>query len=83
MKKSEESSEEIKPNPFESAGFIDDLIKEKFINFNPRKDIYNVTFTFPREEKEGISRYIKENGKKPIVNMIIGEVKKCQSQEAK
>ena len=83
MKKSGGKNDDVKAHSFENAGFIDDLLGEKFINFDPRRDIYNVTFTFPREEKDDISRYIKANGKKSIVNMIIGEVKRCQSQEAK
>lgn len=68
---------------FENAGFIDALIDESFVNFNPRRDIYNVTFTFPIEVKEDVSNYIKHNGKKDLVQMIIGEVRKCQSAEAK
>lgn len=83
MKKSGESKEETKDHLFEYAGFIDDLITEEFVNFNPRREIYNVTFTFPKEEKEAISHYIKLNGKKELVQMIIGEVRKCQSAEAK
>ena len=81
--KKEGSNEDVKDQSFDSAGFIDDLLKEKFVNFNPRRDIYNVTFTFPKEEKESISRYIKSNGKNELVQMIIGEVKKCQSAEVK
>lgn len=83
MKQNESNKEETKDHPFEHAGFIEDLITEDFVNFNPRRDIYNVTFTFPIEEKEDIKDYIKHNGKKELVQMIIGEVKKCQNAEAK
>lgn len=83
LKKSVSSKEETKDHLFENAGFIDDLLKEDFVNVNPRRDIYNVTFTFPREEKKAIGDYIKHNGKKELVQMILGEVKKCQSAEAK
>lgn len=83
MKKSGGSNEEVKEHHFENAGFIDALLGEKFVNFNPRRDIYNVTFTFPKSEKEVISNYIKHNGKDDLVQMIIGEVKRCQSAGAK
>lgn len=83
MKKDGGSKEDVKTHQFENAGFIDALIDEKFVNFNPRRDIYNVTFTFPKSEKELISNYIKHNGKKGLVNLIVGEVKKCQSAEVK
>ena len=83
MKKSGGSNEEVKDHQFETAGFIDALIDEKFVNFNPRRDIYNVTFTFPKSEKEDISDYIKHNGKAGLVEMIVGEVKRCRNAEVK
>lgn len=84
MEKNGGSNEEVKDHQFfETAGFIDALIDEKFVNFNPRRDIYNVTFTFPISEKKDISDYIKRNGKADIVKMIVGEVKRCQNAEVK
>lgn len=85
MKDNGGSKENVKGNKrlFENAGFIDALIDEGFVNVNPRRDIYNVTFTFPKEAKEDISNYIKNNGKKNIVELIIGEVEKCRKAEVK
>ena len=68
---------------FVTAKFIEDLIDEKFINFNPQRDIFNVTFTFPKEAKADVHDYIKRNGKKDLVNMILGEVQKCRNVEVR
>lgn len=68
---------------FESTRFINNLIDEKFVNFNPHRDIFNVTFTFPKNAKADVHNYIKRNGKKDLVNMILGEVQKCQNAEVR
>ncbi len=83
MKQSGGSSEDVKEHHFENAGFINDLIDEKFVNFNPRRDIYNITFTFPKTAKESMNDYIKRFGKEQIVHMIIEEVERCQSAGAR
>ncbi len=83
MKNNGGSSEDVKEHRFENAGFINDLIDEKFVNFNPRRDIYNITFTFPKNAKESMNDYIKRFGKDHIVNMITEEVERCQNAEAK
>ena len=83
MKKNGGNNEEVKDHSFENAGFINNLIGENFVNHNPRRDIFNVTFTFPKTAKDDINQYIKKNGKDHIVNMIIGEVEKCRNAEAK
>lgn len=66
-----------------SDGLISELLSKEFINFNPRRDIYNVTFTFPQEVKKELNSYIKHNGKRPLVNKIIEEVEKCRNAEVK
>ena len=65
------------------GGLIDELLKKDFINFNPRRDIYNVTITFPTDAKEDINRYIRRNGKGDLAKMILEEVKKCRSADLK
>lgn len=82
MGKSEENQGDIDQQP-KSADFINDLIGEEFKNFNPRREIYNVTFTFPKDSKESMTEYIKHNGKKHLVEMIVEEVSKCQDAEVK
>lgn len=64
-------------------GFIDELIGDSFVNINPKREIYNVTFTFPVEAKGDLRRYIKDNGKKGIVSLILSEVGACQNAEHK
>lgn len=81
--KKDGGSEDVKDHLFENAGFINDLIGEKFVNFNPRRDIYNITFTFPKTAKESLNAYVKRFGKDHIVHMILEEVERCQSAEAK
>ena len=69
----------ITPHP----GSIADLIGGGYINFNPMRDIYNVTFTFPVESKPDITRYIKKHGKGGLVQMILEEVSRCQDAAVK
>lgn len=83
MKKNGGNSEDVKEHHFENAGFINDLIGENFVNFNPRRDIFNITFTFPKNARESMNAYIKHFGKEHIVHMIMEEVERCQSAEAK
>ena len=63
---------------------IKELINEDFIRFNPLRDIYNVTFTFPIDAKDAVNSYIKHNGKDALVELIVEEVmKKCRNAEVK
>lgn len=83
VKKGESKQDEIEKQGFENAGFIDALIGENFVDFNPKRDICNVTFTFPVERKPDITAYIKQNGKGDIVKLILEEVERCQTAVAK
>lgn len=60
----------------EETSFIDDLLEEDFAKDrgDVMSDIYNITFSFPVEKKEFLIKYIKNNGKTYIVNMILKEV---------
>lgn len=60
----------------EETSFIDDLLEEDFTKDmgDVMSDIYNITFSFPIEKKEPLIKYIKDNGKTDIVNMILKEV---------
>jgi hypothetical protein len=62
-----------------NQSFISDLICEDFVNFKPQREIYNMTFTFPRDAKTDLCSYVKNNGKHHLVNMILEEVRKCQT----
>lgn len=77
------SKDDTDSNQPKKDGLIGELIGEDFINFNPRRDIYNVTFTFPKEAKEDISHYIKRNGKEPLARKIVEEVKQCRNADHK
>ena len=67
-----------------STDLIKDLINEDFIRFNPLRDIYNVTFTFPIDAKDAVNSYIKHNGKNALVELIVEEVmKKCRNADHK
>ena len=69
---------------YESASaFINGLGEIAYINCNPRKQIYNLTLSFPASEKETISRYIKKKGKANLVELVMNEVKSCQSVAVK
>lgn len=83
----QEVDEEIKrkeklfANPKNS--FIDDLLEEKFTNINVKREIYNITFSFPYNKKEILVKYLKKHGKKNISKMILEEAEKCQYAEVK
>ena len=79
----EDKKSEIEEQGFNNSNFIEDLLNEDFVDLNPNRDIYTVTFAFPMELKDTINNYIKINGKEPIVEMIIKVVEQCQIAEAK
>lgn len=64
----------VTTNEFESSKFIDKLLEEDFVDLNPNKDVYSVSFVFPIEMKETIQEYINKNGKEYLTEIIIREV---------
>lgn len=68
---------------FSTSGFIDDLLNENFVDLNPNRDIYTVTFVFPIEKKDTINDYIKANGKEYLTEIIIKAVEQCPIAEVK
>lgn len=77
------SNEDLNDHLPSGADFIKELLGESFKNYNPHRDIFNVTLTLPLETKEDLTRYIKANGKAPLVKAIVREVRRCQSAEVK
>jgi hypothetical protein len=68
---------------FSDSGFIDDLLNESFVDLNPNRDIYTVTFVFPIEKKDAINDYIKANGKEYLTEIIIKAVEQCPIAEVR
>lgn len=61
-------------NEFERSKFIDKLLEEDFVDLNPNKDVYSVSFVFPIKMKKTIQEYINKNGKEYLTEIIISEV---------
>ena len=68
---------------FSDSGFIDELMNENFVDLNPNRDIYTVTFVFPIEKKDLINNYIKVNGKEYLSEIIVKAVEECQTAEVR
>lgn len=68
---------------FSDSGFIDELMNENFVDLNPNRDIYTVTFVFPIEKKDLINNYIKANGKEYLSEIIVKAVEQCQTAEVR
>lgn len=68
---------------FNNSGFIDELMSENFVDLNPNRDIYTVTFVFPIDKKDLINDYIKANGKEYLSEIIVKAVEQCQTVEVK
>lgn len=52
-------------------GFIDDLLETEFKEINGEQTVFSISFVFPIEAKEKVDKYISDNGKDRVVDMII------------
>lgn len=54
--------------------FISDLLEDDFSTVDRQLDKFAVTFNVPKEYEEDFSKYIKANGKEPLVEILIKKV---------
>ena len=55
--------------------YIDDLLNDDFVNMQTNPSEFSMTFIFPLEYRGDIEKYIKENGKGAVVEMIMNKIK--------
>ena len=61
----------------EPMSFIDDLLQNDYVGGASENKRFSITFVFDIEYKEDLEKYIKENGKESLVNLMVKEVQAC------
>jgi hypothetical protein len=57
------------------GSILDNLAQGGFNNeLNENSRFFEVTFTFPKSQKESMDKYLKENGKQTIVELILKHI---------
>ena len=55
----------------DAENYIDDLLTTELVDHKVDTEQFSITFVFDINDKEKIEKYIKQNGKESIVDMII------------
>jgi len=56
--------------------FISELLEDDFSSVNRELNKFAITFNIPKEHEEKFSKYIKINGKEPLVEILIKEIER-------